>query len=372
MGYKHGLLAACKRLGLFHLARFFTARGLRIVCYHGLVPDFLRGFREDIFIDVHSFEARLRFLADAGFHVLDLQEALDRIQRGNLPRLPVVLTFDDGYASFMSAALPLLQRFGYPATVYLNTRECLDASPVFRLVVQFLFWKTERRQIALAAAGNGEATMPLVTPADRMAAARVVLERDVSGGDAAQRATLIAELAERLGVDCEPVFKNRVLDLMRPQEVAAAASLPGVGIHLHTHNHQFPVDAAVAQSEVAVNRSHIQQITGKATEHFCYPYGAWDKRHWPLLAEQDVRSAVTCDAGLNYADTPPLALKRFVDGSAVSQLEFEAHLSGFMELPRRIHETTRSALRQVKRRLKGLCSALLQGRSPNPGTQVAR
>lgn len=38
-----------------------------------------------------------------------------------LPERPVVLTFDDGFADFFSTALPILQRYGFSATLYVTT-----------------------------------------------------------------------------------------------------------------------------------------------------------------------------------------------------------------------------------------------------------
>ncbi len=38
-----------------------------------------------------------------------------------LPERPIVLTFDDGYADFFTTALPVLQKYGFPATLYMAT-----------------------------------------------------------------------------------------------------------------------------------------------------------------------------------------------------------------------------------------------------------
>ena len=65
------------------------------------------------------FRAQMQYLADHGFHVISLHEAVvaGKNHRG-LPSRPVVLTFDDGYADFFTAAVPILQSHGFTATSF--------------------------------------------------------------------------------------------------------------------------------------------------------------------------------------------------------------------------------------------------------------
>jgi peptidoglycan/xylan/chitin deacetylase (PgdA/CDA1 family) len=341
------------------------------------MPETFYGFRPDLFLRARDFESRLRHLAEAGYHVLSLSQALEGLRRRRLPRLPVVITFDDGYCSFLSGAAPALQRRGYPVTVYLNTRDCFSAQPVWELVIQYLFWKTERREVQLAGfAGRDDWKVRPGSQAERTSAAGAVVRWGLARCNEAQRRAVVAELAARLGVDCGPVFEARVLHLMRPDEVVAAARTPGVVIELHTHNHRFPVEKAAAVEEVSENRRLIRLLTGTSPEHFCYPYGEWDVRHWPWLAEENIRSATTCDRGLNNPGTPPFALKRFVDGDAVSPVEFEAEMSGFADMVRRATGRARVLLRAIllrtvgARSVRGLMAFCFKGASvprPSPG-----
>jgi peptidoglycan/xylan/chitin deacetylase (PgdA/CDA1 family) len=65
------------------------------------------------------FRAQMQYLADHGFHVISLHEAVVAIKNhSGLPSRPVVLTFDDGYADFFTAAVPILLSHGYTATSF--------------------------------------------------------------------------------------------------------------------------------------------------------------------------------------------------------------------------------------------------------------
>ena len=70
--------------------------------------------------------------------------------------------------------------------------------------------------------------------------------------------------------------------------------------------------------------------------HFCYPSGEWDRLHWPVLENHNVRTATTCESGLVNADTPRFAMNRILDSARISQIEFEAEVSGFNELIRQV------------------------------------
>jgi len=64
-----------------------------------------------------AFRAQMQYLADHGFHVVSLHQAVVAIQNHSaLPPRPVVLTFDDGYADFFTTAVPILQSHGFTAT----------------------------------------------------------------------------------------------------------------------------------------------------------------------------------------------------------------------------------------------------------------
>jgi peptidoglycan/xylan/chitin deacetylase (PgdA/CDA1 family) len=65
------------------------------------------------------FEEQMRLLHDAGAHALTLGDLVRAMNDGSpLPPSSVVLTFDDGFADFATAAVPIMQRYGLRATSF--------------------------------------------------------------------------------------------------------------------------------------------------------------------------------------------------------------------------------------------------------------
>jgi peptidoglycan/xylan/chitin deacetylase (PgdA/CDA1 family) len=69
------------------------------------------------------FEAHLSYLEDNEFAVLPLLDVLQSLEAGRvLPERAVVITFDDGYQSVLTEALPRLRARGWPFTVFVSTQ----------------------------------------------------------------------------------------------------------------------------------------------------------------------------------------------------------------------------------------------------------
>ncbi|MBI5924756.1 MAG: polysaccharide deacetylase family protein [Aquabacterium sp.] len=93
-----------------------------ILCYHRFGRANGGGASSKMTVSATAFAAQLAWLKRNGYHVLklaDLRAWLDG-QRA-LPLKSVVITADDGYASFYHQAYPLLQQYGAPATLFVYT-----------------------------------------------------------------------------------------------------------------------------------------------------------------------------------------------------------------------------------------------------------
>lgn len=347
---KQTFLHLSRALGLFALARRLTRRGLRVLCFHGGSAHDEHLFRPGLFMREETIRQRLETLARQGYPVLDLTSALKALAEKRLPACATVITIDDGFYSTFSHAAKLLREFHFPATIYVTTYYAVKQTPIFRLVVSYVFWRTRAESLD----GTG---LPLVRPGphdltDPAARDRLcweIIEHGETRLDENQRGELAGELAKRLGIDHQAIVASRAFHIMTDHEIQSLAEM-GIDIQLHTHRHRLPLDRELVAQEVVENRTLLAGMVNRPLEHLCYPSGIWSEEQWPWLESLGITSATTCDPGLNYPDTPPLGLHRFLDADDISRIEFEAELSGFAELLRR----GRSRLRRL---LKGSSSA---------------
>jgi peptidoglycan/xylan/chitin deacetylase (PgdA/CDA1 family) len=74
-------------------------------------------------ISIENFEQHLSYLKSNNFVVLNFGEALDYINNPEIAYHHNVacITVDDGYKTFISNGLPLLKKYGFSATVFINS-----------------------------------------------------------------------------------------------------------------------------------------------------------------------------------------------------------------------------------------------------------
>ena len=329
---KLSVLQVCKSTGILHAVENSSWRRnkLLILCYHGIALEDENQWDRSLFMTSDLLRHRLQMLQDHRCNVLPLDEGIRRLYARDLPERSVAITFDDGTYDFYARAWPVLREFGYPVTVYLTTYYSDFNRPVFDVMCSYMLWK---------ARGNGRLEWPEVLPqpaaldeAGRIAAVQAIkdfaLERKLSG---AEKDTLLADLAGRLGIDYEALCRKRILHIMTPEESRQLAS-EGVDIQLHTHRHRVWKRKEKFFRELDDNRQRIQAISPVTPRHFCYTGGFYLFEFFGYLEEYGIVSATTCEDGLCDESSRRMQLPRLVDTSTLTDLEFEGWLSGVSAL----------------------------------------
>lgn len=89
-----------------------------ILTYHQFGPG--ETSRHRLEVSEQLFRQQMAYLQEHGYHVIQLTELAGFLEgQRALPPKSVILTIDDGYRSIYTVAYPILQEFGYSATVFL-------------------------------------------------------------------------------------------------------------------------------------------------------------------------------------------------------------------------------------------------------------
>lgn len=309
-------LRLCKWLGGFAVARRITSGGLRILCYHGISIEDEHLFRPSLFVTPDLLRRRLEWLTKSRYPVLRLGDAIERLAAGTLPPNATVITFDDGWYSNLIAAKELRRR-RLPATFYIASYYVKKQEPIFNLFVAYAIWRSGRTSLFWE---GHEQAQPEIT-------------KNSSELGSAGRIDVMKRVAHLTGVDYDDVARSRRFGLMNEPEIRQLAT-DGFDIQLHTHRHTIGSDDDELRREIADNRAALEPLVGRRLAHLCYPSGEFTASAIQILKSEQIASATTVMPGLNFQGADHYLLRRTLDSVMIPQIEFEAEVSGFLDLVR--------------------------------------
>jgi peptidoglycan/xylan/chitin deacetylase (PgdA/CDA1 family) len=98
-------------------------RPVPILMYHVIAAPPPRVPYPGLYVLPGEFAAEMQWLSRHGYRAVTLDRVWDAWHgAGRLPQKPIVLSFDDGYRSDVTAALPVLRRLRWPGVLNLEVR----------------------------------------------------------------------------------------------------------------------------------------------------------------------------------------------------------------------------------------------------------
>jgi peptidoglycan/xylan/chitin deacetylase (PgdA/CDA1 family) len=97
-----------------------------VIAYHAIGTGPPGADWDSLFVSPQAFAWQMAYL-ERRRRVVPLAQVVEGVPDGGRP--PVAITFDDGFRSVLTEALPVLERHGFPATVFVPTRWLEDAGP---------------------------------------------------------------------------------------------------------------------------------------------------------------------------------------------------------------------------------------------------
>ena len=324
------MLLSQKVGGAIWRAKDLVAPKAFILLYHRIT---------DAAIDPHQlcvspqhFAEQLAILAQQ-YTPLSLTQCVDAIHEGRLPQRVAVITFDDGYADNLQAAKPLLERHGFPATLFVTTGQIGDAREFWwdELEKVFLLPGTLPPHLDLAISGHtyhwdlGDATEYTTEQfrANRLWRAGVgapptsrhkmyqAVHQLLRGQPSAQRTAHMDALLKWSGAsrDARPSYRA-----LTPAELTVlnATTLFDFGAHTVTHPFLPDQELAAQRQEIHGSKNALEQMVGRAVQSFSYPYGFYSDPTIQLVRESGYRNASTCIEQATRCESDLFQLPRFM------------------------------------------------------------
>lgn len=280
-----------------HLSK---ARGV-IFTLHRVLPEEPADFSPNAILQVRPefLEFAIGRVRKLGLDIVDLDEAIRRVETDEPSKPFVVFTFDDAYRDNLRYALPILRRQQCPFTLYVPTALVDGVGEVWWQALEDIV----ATQNALAVTWNGETEYLPSATLDEKRAAYSALYRRLRLLPEHHRVTLIREIAAQYGFDLERQCRELIMDWAELRSFAAD-QLCTIGAHTVHHYELAKLDSAEARNEIEQSIRIIKAQFGKAPAHLSYPIGgpaSAGPREFSLARDLGLRSAVTTRPGGLYA-----------------------------------------------------------------------
>ncbi|RYD39577.1 MAG: hypothetical protein EOP83_36570, partial [Verrucomicrobiaceae bacterium] len=209
-------------------------------------------------VDLFHLDFVIRRVRKLGLDIVDLDEAIRRIESNEPSKQFVVFTFDDAYRDNLRFALPVLRRQQCPFTLYVPTALVDGVGEVWWQGLEDIV----ATQNALAVTGaDGETTYLPSATVEEKHAAYDTLYRRMRTMPELERVALIRDLAKQYGFDLDRQCRELIMDWTELRSFAAE-QLCTIGAH--TVHHYELAKLSVAEARVEIDQS-VKIIKAQAT-----------------------------------------------------------------------------------------------------------
>jgi peptidoglycan/xylan/chitin deacetylase (PgdA/CDA1 family) len=279
------------------------------------------------------------------FDAASLNQVRGALGPAKTPTKRVIVTFDDGYGDNLNEALPLLERYDIPATVFIVTGFMGDGRFFYWDILAHIFLSSHVLPDRLALDVSGVEHRWHVEPQIHQQWDAVQEWTVLSSHDPSPRCAVYKEITQILKTQSSKArtrllkylveWSGLSLEAMREDyhtlsesdfQVVARHRLLDIGSHSSTHPTLAILPTDQQEEEILGSKQVLEAIMGRPVSSFSYPYGT--RNDFTSATLQLVKEAGFDVACANFParlgrGTDPFALPRFLvrdwDGDALHQ-----------------------------------------------------
>ncbi|NRB74052.1 MAG: polysaccharide deacetylase family protein [Verrucomicrobiales bacterium] len=256
-----------------------------------------------------NFEEQMSVLAETG-SVIPLSEMVEKRLSGQLETGEISITFDDGYIDVLENALPILEKYNLPATLFVTTGN----------LGQAFWWDT------LAAIVRQPETLPHQLSVETVSGESVYISilgrsRD-SIFDALYQLLRTQQPAHRLNaLDSLRKAVCPETDLVIPRAatkkeltVASHSSSLFLEAHTVTHSRLSALNYEDQLQEICESIDHVSRLSSRSVTSLSYPFGLKNRDYNDdtirAVEASGLKHAFAADLGVVTPQSPAFAIPR--------------------------------------------------------------
>jgi peptidoglycan/xylan/chitin deacetylase (PgdA/CDA1 family) len=250
-----------------------TRRALKdvvILMYHRVneLPD----YPYEIVVKPQNFAQHMRIIRKH-YNPMRLLELAEALKHDSLPDRCVVVTFDDGYVDNFTQALPILEKYQVPATIFVATGNIDSGREFWWDELERIILKPAKLSQELELSVDGKSYRWSTTTIEERNQARKDLHSLIKPLPFKERERHLDELAAWAGQTREGRPNHRT---MRTDELRQLAQSKFIDVGAHTVTHpQLSAHSYEDQKlEIVEGRERLESIIGEPVKLFAYPYGS--------------------------------------------------------------------------------------------------
>jgi len=313
--------------GIKKIIKNIFKRQVIILMYHRIASPSTDPW--ELAVSTQNFEEHLQILKK-NYKVEPLSKIVEQLNKKNIKRNCIAITFDDGYADNYFTAKPLLEKYNLPATFFITSKN-IDSKDEF--------WWDELDKIVLQSPTlpqtlsleiNGQSFFHDLADETLLTEE---LQHKHKNYIAYKPETLRSELYYKLWEYFSPMPVKEQLQLMKQVrmwagvseesrteyccmsshqvEVLSANNLFNLGGHTMSHPALSYHQKEIQYKEILMNKIYLENISGKKINLFAYPSGNYNDSSIEILKQLHFKAAFTTQANTVKKRSDLLALGRF-------------------------------------------------------------
>lgn len=204
--------------------------------------------------------------------------ALDELIRLKIRENCIAIVFDDAYEDIFKNAIPILEDYNIPYTVFIATENCLTTEPIWTSKLDWIVNNNDTAEIAQKLERTFQIVITSISNKIKFAAE---LQNKLKMESNSERLTMVNFLVENFISDTPPWLKIKSLEEIKNE------NLKHINIELHTHTHPYLPSCSHEEitKEIKESLSIYSSYFNKKSRYLAYPMGGYNEEIIQLIKD---------------------------------------------------------------------------------------